>query len=234
MKIFFTSFLCLIACIGSIHSQVTFDRDTAYVQLIQGEDTKGNILVTNTNSRDVEVSWRVLENSLNNDWLLGFCDFYTCNYNDFAPLPQVSNCDAPVCYLTAGYSANWYLQADPDVAGGASAVWRVEVTTSSSDVDTLTWITQDFTGVETLTNVVDEYFAFPIPANDVLNIHLLTKVSGQLSANIIDLSGKLLKKIQLNQVDETIQVSDLSSGVYILSIVDSQGRSLVQQQWTKY
>jgi len=230
-KLFTTAFAAIVALGAS--AQVTFDRDTAYVKLVPGVEEKGNILVTNTTNRDVEVEWKTIETDLDMSWKLAFCDFYNCYFNDFGSLPSESNCDAPICYLSNGYSANWYLQADPQDAPGSSRIFRIEVTTGSTEKDTLTWITQDFTGVSTLEASVEEYFAYPIPAINELNIRFVaTELSGATLV-LYDLSGKEMKRKNLQGELSTLNVGEMTSGVYILSILDDNNKVLVTQKWTK-
>lgn len=71
---------------------------------------------------------------------------------------------------------------------------------------------------ETLDNEAGEiYSIYPNPTKDRLNISL-KGISGEVSLSVYDLQGRLVHKQMLNSIDSHINVSDLSKGVYIISI----------------
>ncbi len=71
---------------------------------------------------------------------------------------------------------------------------------------------------ETLDNEAGEiYSIYPNPVKDRLNISL-KGISGEVSLSVYDLQGRLVHKQMLNSIDSHINVSDLSKGVYIISL----------------
>ncbi|MFP4555504.1 MAG: GEVED domain-containing protein [Bacteroidales bacterium] len=71
---------------------------------------------------------------------------------------------------------------------------------------------------ETLDSEAGEiYNIYPNPVKDRLNISL-EGISGDVSLRIYDLQGRLVMKQMLKSVDSHINVSNLSKGVYIISI----------------
>ena len=65
---------------------------------------------------------------------------------------------------------------------------------------------------------------FPNPTKDILNISLLE--SSNAKTQISDINGRIIKSINLNDVNSTINVSDLNSGVYRLSISTDKGTTI--------
>ncbi|HEU0135676.1 MAG TPA: T9SS type A sorting domain-containing protein [Flavobacterium sp.] len=62
---------------------------------------------------------------------------------------------------------------------------------------------------------------YPVPANDVLNI---SNADGLLSATVTDMNGRIVRSAAYSgATDATIDVSDLSSGIYIINLVTSNG-----------
>lgn len=60
---------------------------------------------------------------------------------------------------------------------------------------------------------------YPNPANGIVNISALKTTQGEATLNLYDLNGrKLMSKTVKSSVENTINVSDFSSGVYILKI----------------
>lgn len=63
----------------------------------------------------------------------------------------------------------------------------------------------------------EAYTIYPNPANDYLTVSL-QGITGDVSLRIYDLQGRLVKETYLQNLDSNIDVSDLASGVYIISI----------------
>lgn len=70
-----------------------------------------------------------------------------------------------------------------------------------------------------------EFQVFPNPVVDVMNIHLEKGEAGIVNINVIEVSSRLLENINidLSAGQNKIDLSNLRSGVYILSIYDAAG-----------
>lgn len=211
------------------NAQIAFDRDTAYVPLYNGVSSKGDIRVTNNSGSDLAIDWRLLTNTLNTDWYLQFCDFYTCYTNDFGPLPTSSQCSGS-CNLLATFDADWYLDVTLDGEAPSSEIWQIEVTTDT-DTTVLTWITQNHTGVEDLKSGI-EYIAYPIPASNELNVRIVSSFD-EKHGQIYDMSGKMVKSFNFSGTNKKLDVADLIPGEYIM-VVKSDSETLVKQVFSKY
>ncbi len=62
---------------------------------------------------------------------------------------------------------------------------------------------------------------YPTPANSIVNINLLLKKKSNLTLNLLDYQGKIVKNIEKNKAIENynsaVDVSQLATGIYILS-----------------
>ncbi len=64
-----------------------------------------------------------------------------------------------------------------------------------------------------------EIAVYPNPAQNILNIEIAN--TGTASVSIKNIVGQSVKEISLNQLKNTINISDLSSGMYLLKVVQN-------------
>ncbi len=58
--------------------------------------------------------------------------------------------------------------------------------------------------------------AYPNPAQNILNVDLAT--TGTATVSIVNLVGQSVKEVSVNQLKNTINISDLSAGMYMLKV----------------
>ncbi len=63
----------------------------------------------------------------------------------------------------------------------------------------------------------DPFVIYPNPASNKINVSL-QGIRGEVSFRIYDLQGRIMKEMMLVDLDSDIDVSDLASGVYIISV----------------
>jgi hypothetical protein len=75
-----------------------------------------------------------------------------------------------------------------------------------------------------VTNTTD-FSVYPNPANDVVNI---SNTTSAIISNIemTDLNGRVVKNVTLNATEGQINISDLSTGVYMMNVTSDQGSSI--------
>lgn len=125
-----------------------------------------------------------------------------------------------------GASTTWYL--DGEVLSEASGTTYqplipgvYSVTTSSIPGCTSTSAGYTLFTVGLTTHVLDKYILYPNPASTGLNIQQLAGIhSGRYE--LFDLSGRFIQSRNLLGQSTLIDVSDLSTGTYLLRIVDQQ------------
>lgn len=82
-------------------------------------------------------------------------------------------------------------------------------------------LTESLLGVENFQSAsLVDITLFPNPVNNILNINSLLTIT---KVQIIDLNGRIVKKIEGNNPINQINVSDLFSGVYLLNIETEEG-----------
>ena len=78
----------------------------------------------------------------------------------------------------------------------------------------------EFTGVKNIPASAKGFSVYPNPANDLLFIKSnSTSPSAKISYSIIDMYGNLISENKINAA-ESIDISNLSNGVYFISIRD--------------
>ncbi len=85
-------------------------------------------------------------------------------------------------------------------------------------------IMQAFAGMDEIVN--GDLQLFPNPTNDIVNVHWTEDVQ---SIELVDLQGKTLETIEVSDVKTTtINLENLSSGVYMIRVTSSEGTSTHQ------
>lgn len=79
-------------------------------------------------------------------------------------------------------------------------------------------------------NQTEHFAVYPNPAVDALNVSLSLNGSENTVINVLDLTGKVVKTINLGDVNgsKTVQVSldEMNSGVYFIELVNQNGRQV--------
>ncbi|MDN3677765.1 FG-GAP-like repeat-containing protein [Flavobacterium paronense] len=119
--------------------------------------------------------------------------------------------------------------------GQATTIDQVVIKWPSGIIDTINNVTTNsrLLVVEGSTLAINSYnngvfSIYPNPAKNVVNIQLQQNSNVMLNSAIVyDLTGKVV--LTLNDVSQPINVEKLTTGTYILSISDSEGRSYSQK-----
>jgi Secretion system C-terminal sorting domain len=95
--------------------------------------------------------------------------------------------------------------------------------TDEPNSDVKTENTEGVTISNSKNNATIKKAIYPNPANDVLNVD---NIEGVQSIQIMDLNGKLIQtvSIQENEISRTLNVSNLSNGMYILKKIRPDGQ----------
>ncbi len=89
-----------------------------------------------------------------------------------------------------------------------------------------------FVNVDELKNAISSVNIFPSPALNEINIEVTLRTSISLSYEIFDLSGRMVQSSLMNSTKEKIDVSNLSSGKYVLKLGDARKNSLYSKQFS--
>jgi len=112
--------------------------------------------------------------------------------------------------------------------GSDSTYWKLYFTDfSGSTGGKYTFIQKDVTDYNSVQEIhgLELFKVYPNPANNYL--HLITDANQNLEFRISDVTGKEISTGQLNQGfnQQNINISDLTSGVYYISLIGNQGIS---------
>jgi hypothetical protein len=70
--------------------------------------------------------------------------------------------------------------------------------------------------------------ASPNPVNQTLNVSVNGKIDGKATIQIMDITGKIVQKIQVSSNDTSIDMSALSAGTYIIRYNDNSNASVIK------
>lgn len=165
--------------------------------------------------------------------------------SDFVVNSSVLNTDQTLNALVSNPTENavykWFINDIPQSEGSA-----FEWSTSQPGAYTLKLVAEAATCLHSaeqtitfnasntlsLDHIKTEVFSlYPVPANDVVYVSFNTTTNGNQFLQLFDLTGKLItsENISKGQTLSTIQLSNLSSGSYLVKLIDSNGTSLKTQ-----
>jgi hypothetical protein len=87
-------------------------------------------------------------------------------------------------------------------------------------------------GIDELKNAITSVNVFPTPADKEISIEVELKNNISLSYEIYDISGRLLRSALMNTTKEKVDVSEFSSGKYILKIGDAKKNLLYTKNFS--
>jgi len=79
-----------------------------------------------------------------------------------------------------------------------------------------------------------EIGVFPNPSNDFFNVNILTGTDNQSEVRLMDMSGRTIEKVQLNNGEKTVQIgSNLIAGIYLIQVNQGAESSIARIVKTK-
>ena len=120
-------------------------------------------------------------------------------------------------------------RVNPVVSGLTSYPSLVDLNEITSPASVKMYISgQTITGTSEKELTQNVFKLYPNPANDILNVEM-NGLSGVCSTEIINTSGKILKTTRLIAGANTIQISNLLFGLYLIRITGSKGNQYLQR-----
>jgi len=114
------------------------------------------------------------------------------------------------------------------VAGTDETATLVSLTDPSAPV--VRALMADFTSSEEIIADVNRFEIYPNPAVDAINIGLTLTKSTNTVINVLDITGKVIKTINVGEVNGdknlTISLDDMSAGIYFIELVNADGRQV--------
>lgn len=165
---------------------------------------------TNTGTSSITLLWEPGSVNLPSQWQYSMCDYNTC----YSGIPAGTSTMSPVAPGAQGFLG---LNIDPGNTPGSGVVKAfVYQQGFKANGDTLTWYVNAGTvGLEEifLNSPVKVY---PNPATGNLFVQL--NYTNAKSANITDITGRVVKELTLSSSMNIIDVSVFEKGCYILNI----------------
>jgi hypothetical protein len=122
------------------------------------------------------------------------------NYMDYSS-------DACMTMFTKGQKARMYSYLNTDAA-------RIAIKTSNVGCSTV--------GIKDLSRYFSEsVYVYPNPAQDIIYLNITNFTALNLKAEIFNQNGQLVKRMDYLDFQNTIDVSNLSSGIYSVKIFNS-------------
>ncbi len=115
-----------------------------------------------------------------------------------------------VSYTIGQMAFNYYEEASGSVSQGVQQPYEIFL----------------ITGLEKASGISLDCMVYPNPVQDHLQLKIQGLESEKLRWSIYNLSGKLIKADQVSGSLSTIQVNDLVSGTYLLSVIDTKNSTI--------
>lgn len=132
---------------------------------------------------------------------------------------------------TKTWTFNWIA---PDAGTGNAIMYGAFVAANGNGTNsgdqvflTSTLIQENLTaGIMDIVNNADSWNVYPNPSTDKINIESLDANAEMKSLEVYDITGKLIKSINYETISQcqSIDIADLQSGVYVLSIQTDKNR----------
>jgi hypothetical protein len=94
------------------------------------------------------------------------------------------------------------------------------LTDTSGNTDTCRFsVTVNPTGIGSVSSKENPFFIYPNPASGVINIKSTQLDGSNVTLEIIDLSGRMIRKMEIRRLNEAIDIHDISEGLYFAKII---------------
>lgn len=118
--------------------------------------------------------------------------------------------------------ASGFLSPNVPTGKDAGAAFALIAVTPSGQTITLPTVT---TGLNQVSTTIEGLSIYPNPVKDVLTISLSEKPSTDYTVTITDMSGKIVTEQNLADMNNTVNTSTLSKGMYFVSVTNNTQRS---------
>ncbi|HEX2629166.1 MAG TPA: T9SS type A sorting domain-containing protein, partial [Chitinophagaceae bacterium] len=159
----------------------------------------------------------------------------TVTVNDLPSIPVITAVGNQLTTATGMTGYQWYLNSG--IIGGAtsnvytptaSGLYTVEVTNAAGCKATSAAFNFSITAVGDVTVNGVQINCFPIPTSRDLHIRLSALPVDKPLAQLVDNTGRVVMEVVLTQRLQTIDVSRLAGGVYILNIIGKRSKGTIK------
>jgi len=175
-----------------------------------------DIFQVNTGSSPIVLSYELISNNLVQGWDFSLCDLGHC----IPGFPAFSTMDT----VQVGGQGFLGVNVDPyAIPGTGSVTYYVYQEGFKNNGDTLTWyFTAGTNGIENMIAKPSVNF-FPNPASNFLNVNF-SNIQAQdvVNINIYNALGQLMYSEKVDPLNEKMDVSFLSNGIYLVQLKDEK------------
>jgi hypothetical protein len=213
----------------------TIDKDTAK-GVANDNGAKVICNITNTTPGTIKLDWKVLSHNLPaapSAWTtdFGLCDNQYCYISSILSGSTQTTLDIPAngtmpMYITYGTGIS---------AATTFGPYHVTAEVSQgSTKDTVTFIVNKWT--TSVNNVAskstDNVVLYPNPVRSDLNV-VFTGMNEVKSLGIYNLIGKQVSAYKVNGTSASVSMDNMPSGIYMLRLMDGQGRVVAVRKFNK-
>jgi hypothetical protein len=195
-------------------------------------ELKGTLI--NEGTEPIFFGWKLLfPQEIPTGWVItGFCDNITCwapNGSWEQGVEKVSGEVAP-----GGSAPLWLHLAAPSSTANGTGIVSFQVRTTEQ-TDTVTFVlTKDATGINLINAKDARVNIYPNPATNHINVFADQSLNAK-SIAVFNILGRQLstKDIKPNTLTTMIDVSSLASGMYMVRIMDENGKVITSRKFNK-
>jgi len=213
----------------------TIDKDTVKgVASDNGAKVMCNI--TNTTPGAIKLDWKVLSHNLPaspSPWTtdFGLCDNQYCYVSSILSGSTQSTLD-----IAASTTMHMYVSYGTGIAAATTfgPYYVTAEVSQGSTKDTVTFIVNKWTtSVNNLaTKSADNVVLYPNPVRDDLNV-VFTGMNEVKSLGIYNLIGKQVSAYKVNGTSASVSMDNMPAGIYMLRLMDGQGRVVAVRKFNK-
>lgn len=213
----------------------TIDKDT--VKGVASDNGAKLISTINNNTPgSIKVDWKVISHNIpaapsawNTEF--GLCDNQYCYVSGILSGSTQTSLD-----IAAGGNMHMYISYGPGIASATTfgPYYVTAEVSQGSTKDTVTFIVNKWaTSVNNVaTRSADNVVLYPNPVRDDLNI-VFTGMNEVKSLGIYNLIGKQVSAYKVNGTSASVNVESMPAGIYMLRLMDGQGRVVAVRKFNK-
>ncbi len=232
-KLVLNSFLIagvLFAANATAQQTFTLPADTVSMTMSGSEKMYNDI--TNIADSSIYVSWTVAEHDFPADWgkFLGICDNITCYTNIGNSLLRGDT--QTTAEIVKGTTATFYVL--PDLTDAASGTHYIKIRMMNGSYTKDSWyiVSKFSTGVVSVSRSDAKIITFPNPASTELTVVHDAKM-GVKNIVVSGLNGQQVASHKASDRDTKIDVSGLVPGVYVIQLLNNEGRVAGSTQFVR-
>ena len=173
--------------------------------------------------QEITYKYERISNSMNEEWDLTLCDYQNC----FQGIPETGTMTLISMSESESGKEGFFNLAvnNKEIEGQGLVEIYVYEADNYENGDTVSWNLTFGSLVSTKDLEVQEFFdVFPNPTMDIINI----SSEGYQSGSIYNSIGTKVMNLK-SSTNKSINVSNLSNGVYVISLQDQFGKSYIKQ-----